>query len=68
MVIPLTTCWTVTVGDGPVGGHDARGLVLQTAEKDVHASVDGLLADRLRGLGHGRHLLLRDVIHRVAGE
>jgi hypothetical protein len=36
-----------------------------TAE-NPHAGVQGLLDHHVRGIGHGGHLLLGDVVHRVA--
>jgi hypothetical protein len=57
-----------TVGDRPVRAHEIRGFLFQAAGQEVHTGVDELLTDRVRSPAHLGHLLVGDVVHRVAGE
>ena len=50
------------VGDRSVGAHDARLLIFQSAAEEPHASVDGLLDHCERGVGHGGHVVVGDVV------
>jgi len=54
-------------GDRPVRRHDAR-LARQPAGAHKHPSVNGLLADRVRGPSHSRHVLVWNVVHRMGTE